>query len=45
MSRCIPPAESCQHEWQHTVPKVSHAGARMSVTLRHSAEGPWVRTS
>ena len=26
-----------QHEWQHTVPKATRAGARMSVTLRHSA--------
>jgi alkylated DNA repair dioxygenase AlkB len=26
----------CQHEWQHTVPKERHAGARMSITLRHS---------
>jgi len=25
-----------QHEWQHTVPKESRAGARMSVTMRHS---------
>lgn len=27
---------ACQHNWQHTVPKVARAGARMSVTLRHS---------
>jgi alkylated DNA repair dioxygenase AlkB len=27
---------ACQHDWQHTVPKVARAGARMSVTLRHS---------
>jgi alkylated DNA repair dioxygenase AlkB len=27
----------CQHDWQHTVPKSSRAGARMSVTMRHSA--------
>lgn len=26
----------CQHDWEHTVPKVRSAGARMSVTLRHS---------
>jgi alkylated DNA repair dioxygenase AlkB len=32
---------ACQHEWQHTVPKVARAGARMSVTLRHSQEGLW----
>jgi alkylated DNA repair dioxygenase AlkB len=25
-----------QHDWQHTVPKETHAGARMSITLRHS---------
>jgi|SRR6266536_178554 alkylated DNA repair dioxygenase AlkB len=30
---------ACQHEWQHTVPKVARAGARMSVTLRHSRPG------
>ncbi len=29
-----------QHEWQHTVPKVARAGARMSVTMRHSARLP-----
>ena len=33
---------ACQHEWQHTVPKVARAGARMSITLRHSRDGPWV---
>lgn len=27
----------CQHEWQHTVPKTASAGARMSVTMRHSS--------
>ncbi len=27
----------CQHEWQHTVPKAARAGARMSITMRHSA--------
>jgi alkylated DNA repair dioxygenase AlkB len=26
----------CQHEWQHTVPKEARAGARMSITMRHS---------
>jgi alkylated DNA repair dioxygenase AlkB len=26
----------CQHEWQHTVPKAARAGARISVTMRHS---------
>ena len=29
-----------QHEWQHTVPKESRAGARMSVTMRHSKPLP-----
>lgn len=34
---------ACQHRWQHTVPKEPRgAGARMSVTLRHSREGWWV---
>jgi alkylated DNA repair dioxygenase AlkB len=33
---------ACQHEWQHTVPKEPRgAGARMSVTMRHSHEGWW----
>lgn len=27
----------CQHDWQHTVPKVSAAGPRISLTLRHSS--------
>lgn len=28
---------ACQHEWEHAVPKVARAaGARMSVTIRHS---------
>lgn len=30
----------CQHEWQHTVPKSARAGARMSVTMRHSRPLP-----
>jgi alkylated DNA repair dioxygenase AlkB len=29
-----------QHEWQHTVPKAARAGARMSVTMRHSRPLP-----
>jgi alkylated DNA repair dioxygenase AlkB len=34
---------ACQHSWQHTVPKEPRgAGARMSVTMRHSREGWWV---
>ena len=31
-----------QHDWQHTVPKERHAGARMSVTMRHSKPLPAV---
>jgi alkylated DNA repair dioxygenase AlkB len=27
---------SCQHRWEHTVPKVASAGPRISVMLRHS---------
>jgi alkylated DNA repair dioxygenase AlkB len=27
----------CQHDWEHTVPKVAHAGPRMSITYRHGA--------
>jgi len=30
----------CQHEWQHTVPRTARAGARMSVTMRHSTPPP-----
>ncbi len=33
---------ACQHAWQHHVPKERRgAGARMSVTIRHSREGWW----
>jgi alkylated DNA repair dioxygenase AlkB len=33
---------NCQHSWQHHVPKeTGWAGARMSVTIRHSREGWW----
>lgn len=33
---------ACQHRWQHTVPQeLRGAGARMSVTMRHSREGWW----
>jgi alkylated DNA repair dioxygenase AlkB len=28
---------TCQHTWEHTVPKVAAAGPRLSVTFRHSA--------
>jgi alkylated DNA repair dioxygenase AlkB len=27
---------ACQHLWQHCVPKVRHAGPRISITFRHS---------
>jgi alkylated DNA repair dioxygenase AlkB len=37
---------ACQHSWQHTVPKEPRgAGARISVTMRHSREGGWVDRS
>lgn len=26
---------ACQHDWEHTVPKVRHAGPRVSITYRH----------
>lgn len=29
---------ACQHAYEHTVPKVAHAGARMSLTFRHSGQ-------
>lgn len=28
---------TCQHTWQHSIPKVVHAGPRISVTYRHSS--------
>jgi alkylated DNA repair dioxygenase AlkB len=28
---------SCQHDWEHTVPKVRHAEPRISITFRHGA--------
>lgn len=28
---------TCQHSWQHSVPKVKAAGPRISVTFRHTA--------
>lgn len=31
---------SCQHDWEHAVPKVRAAGARVSITFRHEARGP-----
>ena len=27
---------ACQRDWQHTVPKMAHAGARMSITFRYA---------
>lgn len=27
---------ACQHHWEHSVPKVHHAGPRISITFRHS---------
>jgi alkylated DNA repair dioxygenase AlkB len=26
---------ACQHDWEHSVPKVRHAGPRLSITFRH----------
>jgi alkylated DNA repair dioxygenase AlkB len=31
---------SCQHTWEHAIPKVPFAAPRMSVTLRHGPPGP-----
>jgi len=28
-------AGSCQRTWQHSIPKVAAAGARISVSFRH----------
>jgi hypothetical protein len=30
---------ACQHDWEHTVPKVRHAGPRVSITYRHGRLG------
>jgi alkylated DNA repair dioxygenase AlkB len=30
---------ACQHDWEHTVPKVRAAEPRISITYRHGAEG------
>ncbi len=29
---------ACQHDWEHSVPKVRHAGPRLSITFRHGRE-------
>lgn len=29
---------ACQHDWQHSVPKIRHAAPRLSVTYRHGAQ-------
>ncbi|MGH9270240.1 MAG: alpha-ketoglutarate-dependent dioxygenase AlkB, partial [Ilumatobacteraceae bacterium] len=29
---------ACQHDWEHSVPKVRHAGPRLSITYRYGAE-------
>jgi alkylated DNA repair dioxygenase AlkB len=31
---------ACQHDWEHTVPKVARAGPRLSVTFRHGIPPP-----
>lgn len=28
---------ACQHDWEHSVPKLRHAGPRISITYRHGA--------
>ena len=28
---------ACQHDWEHSVPKVAHAEPRISITYRHGA--------
>ncbi len=30
----------CQHQWEHTVPKVASAGPRISITYRHGSPEP-----
>lgn len=30
---------ACQHEWEHCVPKVAHAGPRLSIMFRHHLSG------
>jgi alkylated DNA repair dioxygenase AlkB len=35
---------TCQHTWEHSIPKVAHAGPRMSVTFRHRRPRPSPRT-
>ena len=34
---------TCQHTWEHCVPKVRAAGARLSVTFRHAEPAPLSR--
>lgn len=29
---------ACQHDWEHSVPKVRHAGPRLSITYRYGAD-------
>jgi alkylated DNA repair dioxygenase AlkB len=31
---------ACQHDWEHSVPKVALAGPRISITYRHGAPAP-----
>jgi alkylated DNA repair dioxygenase AlkB len=31
---------ACQHDWEHTVPKVASAGPRISVSYRHDTASP-----
>ena len=34
---------SCQHDWEHSVPKVAHAGPRLSIMFRHDLADSEVR--
>jgi alkylated DNA repair dioxygenase AlkB len=34
---------SCQHDWEHCVPKVAVAGPRLSIMFRHNLADPEVR--
>jgi alkylated DNA repair dioxygenase AlkB len=29
---------ACQHNWEHSVPKATHAGPRISITFRHGCD-------
>ncbi len=35
---------SCQHDWEHSVPKVRQAGPRLSISYRHGMRRPMTET-